>query len=389
MAGEILSAALPNAAAQFLVETGGDPAGAMEQLSVAMAPLIEAREAAIDDVAGNWDKLLSGEWRDPTTLASLAEGDAFTRGLAGVGLVFAISSARDAALEGDVGEAVQGLFEVGEQGAKVVSSAIAAFGEAGSLARFGRAGTMAMDAAPFIARLAPGLGAVANAISFEANRQRWDSGAGNAGTFFAMAGDLVGAVTGLLDYVPFGQVPARFFGGLSSLISLGGSALDGAIEGQEMRDEAFRFLGEAGVTEPLLSALVDGRPEVIHGFANGLGLSPEQLQSLATRYPQILTVSQVHLAPVIDLAQTLGLSGDEAFDLLQTVAGDGSQEDAARALTLYLTRLEERLPGARLDAQGWLQELENDLQRADGYDPILTAAQRRALEWLQERTGGA
>ncbi|MGO4778851.1 hypothetical protein AB4084_25635, partial [Lysobacter sp. 2RAB21] len=164
------------------------------------------------------------------------------RAFAGAGVVLGAVSATAAGKEGDYVNAVKGYAQAGENGARLISGALNGLAESGRLAQY--AGTFT-GAAGFAAKLAPGLGLIANTASFV--HSFGEAKDGNVGYAIALFGDTIGVLGSALECFPPTAIPGAIVAGIGGIVSGVGGFIGEMINGGERRDEIRGLLKEAGV----------------------------------------------------------------------------------------------------------------------------------------------
>jgi hypothetical protein len=172
------------------------------------------------------------------------------------------------------------------------------------------------SAATRLARLAPGLGLVANAASLAHNGSQF-ARTGNPGFAIAATGDALATIGSAIGSFPPTAVPGAFVNAVGQVISAGGDLLANRIADSRSREEQVRALGEAGVPAAAAGALVEnasGARELAR-----LGYSPQQIQALAGRSGQHLAQSG-DVGVVTRAAERLGLDRAATQQVLERLA---------------------------------------------------------------------
>ena len=360
---EILQPAVSGAAGQLMAENGGDPKKAFAELEKLVGPILEAKEkyltpgseakaglketkeawAALSEAAkGNYSHLnkLAEDWK------KVGEVNGLAKGLASASLVFAaagvVGDAKgglDEFQKGEYVKAIESFAKAGEKGLEIVAGATKALADAGKLAQYGN---KALKFADFAARLAPGLGLIANSAAFvdhlsDAAKTK------NAGYAVAALGDAIGVLGSAVELVPGGQPVGAVFSGIGTVISAGGEIFGNFLEKKAFEDEQKRFLEAAGVPADLRQKLFEANGDRVRELANDLRLSPTQIQDLTRMYPNLLegTGRGVVLDNFKKMVKDLGLNPDNVYGIFKSI-GEGTGNNPA-ALEIFFSRLSRDL----------------------------------------------
>ncbi|MBZ4422975.1 hypothetical protein [Myxococcus sp. RHSTA-1-4] len=359
---EVLQPAANGLAARLLVENNGDPKSAMsayveklKQLDKTFAdfgkPLFDAKDGAaqasmalkaMEQAAnGNYDffEELGKDFANQSAGQKL-----LTAGL----IAFSAHTGAAKANQGEYVEAVKEFAGAGKGTLEFVAGATQSLVDLGRNAENGlalRHGGKALSAADFALRFAPGLGAVASAASLAVNTQKAKE-TGNPGYAVALFGDAIGVLGGALGSFPGGQVPGAVASGIGAGISAVGELLGNVIEEKGLDNERRSLLDQIGIKGKLQDALMDAGGDRIDLLTGKLGLTPDQLQNLMRKYPE-LTNGSIGLDPepipaVEKLAKSGGLNGDQLHQLLDGVITEASSrygDKADRALEPFFRTL--------------------------------------------------
>jgi len=388
---EIAQPAITNTWVQFLSEEA-EPEAALDRMSEIVKPYVEGFNGS-NEVKEAWEKLTDiVKTKQFDALSELAQSDlknplvkAFTAAGMALGAYDGYASAKD----GDYLEAVKNFAQAGKDGLEVVKFSTEALKNAGVLAETNAVykGTAAFAGSKFAAKLAPGLGIIASGASLLLNMDKVRNGTANFGTGLAITGDVFCLMGSGLSLIPGGQAPGSFFVGLGSVMGAVGSYVEGQIEDQQMKASQRRGLTAAGITEPLLSTLVDGEPERMQELQEDLGLNAQQIQQLALRYPGFVTRDEsegVSLYNFKELVGDFGMSPQQSYDMLLAI-GNGTSDPSA-ALNNWLLNLKEF---AGFTPEQWRQGFEERANRQTGSRPAqldYTQTFRNALAYLESLT---
>jgi hypothetical protein len=385
---EIAQPAISNAWTQFLSEEP-DPDSALSRLSEIVKPYVEGRNAS-QETKEAWEALGQViKTKKFDALEALSEAGAkspLAKSFAAASMVLGAYEGFQDVQDGKYVEAVKNFASAGKDGMDVLKFGTAALKEAGLVAEGSAAVTTT-----FAAKLAPGLGVVASAISLGLNMDKVRKDTANLGTGLAITGDLLSLMGSGLAVIPGGQVPGSFFIGVGGVVGAVGSYVEGQINDKEMQADQRRGLAAAGITEPLLSTLVDGEPARMKELQEELGLDAQQIQQLALRYPTLITHEEgegVSLANFKELKQDFGLSPQQSYELLLAV-GNGT-EDPDLTLSVWLLNLKDF---GNATPEQWRQGFEERANRqTDGRHTYYNEGFRNALTYLESPTfkpGGA
>lgn len=416
LSGPVLEDAAAAAMTQLLERNNGDVSAAQAQFETLFTGLVQAwpAKAGSDDLRLGLSMLDAAGRGDVDALrVYMSEYDGkspIARALGAAGVVAGAVGAANAGRNEDYVNMVAGFAQSGENAARLVAGAMggmSAVGEAAQAAgRFG-------GAAGFAAKLAPGLGLVANAASLANSIDR--ASEGNPGYAVAAFGDVLGILGSALEFTPV--APAGFVvSGIGAVVSALGSFAGEIISGNQRRDDIERYLEAAGV-DPSISTEMAASGKQLFEMAETLDLTPEQVQALLVAHPDIggapglagtfadvAAAAGVRGEDVIAFAGALAQErGDFAWDLMgltQHVPTDAGEADA-----FWRDYVENNYPDAAAIAQeaapdlygeaaqqretaladynrasgsmSWEMEIANQLERND--DPAYRAEMLRLL----------
>jgi hypothetical protein len=241
--------------------------------------------------------------------------------------------------EGDYANAVSAMAQTSENGARfVVGAATNSLAKSGRLAQY--SGRFA-GATGFAAKLAPGLGLIANSASF-VNSVR-EASDGNAGYAVAAAGDALGVMGSAMELFPVTAAPGFLISGFGTIISGLGSAGGELIKNHERREMLRTLLEEAGVDDTLVNIMASQGPRLFD-MAEALSLSPDELQGLVSSNPEIGS-SPGHIDSFTQLAAAHGLEGQDVFEFVDGLAAtnqDFANDIFDRVSSIRVTNPDDR-----------------------------------------------
>ncbi|QSQ28284.1 hypothetical protein JY651_27740 [Pyxidicoccus parkwayensis] len=308
---DVVAPALTTASGQLLAENHGDAQAALQQLAKIANPLIALSKNGNTIKTGLESIQAALASGDPNALAQLSKsGSKLGVALAGVGAAYGLVSAVGEAKQGEWANFIKDMANSGRSGAQVASTVLRTLGETGRIAA--QSAEMAADV---LARLAPALGILANALVLADHFKDFlddptvGSGLQAFGDLVATAGAAVGTV---LPGV--GQVVE----GVGLVLATFGGLLINKEKQDEMNKESEGILLEMGVEAGVAETLAHGddQPERL---SSDLGLSPAQIQDLARRYPTMFDAPGLGQA-VIDAAKACGMKGPDAMGFIDTLS---------------------------------------------------------------------
>jgi hypothetical protein len=191
--------------------------------------------------------------------------------------------------------------------------------------------------------MAPALGLVASAASFGLHLRSLQNDP-NAGKVVALLGDSIGVLGAALETfpptIPAGLVVSGIGAGVTAL----GEGLSWMLERGEVTQQQREFLAAAGISGPLVETLVDADQERVQELVTELGMTPAEVQRLATDYPSLLTEGSGNglvLDRFMDMAKAYGLSGTQVYDLLRGMGAGAENPQGAMLMVLQHLSLNE------------------------------------------------
>ncbi|MEO1573751.1 MAG: hypothetical protein AAFU65_02200 [Pseudomonadota bacterium] len=310
-----------SAASQLLAEHDGDAVAASQSLQGLISPITQA----LPGLGGQNDIRLGVQLIDNYANGDFSNIDVHARQFdnsnpafrmfAAAGVVFGSVGAIKAGTEGDYLNAINGLANTGENGLRLIAGAANSLTDTGRIAQY--AGRFAGDAG-FAARLAPGLGLIANSASLINSIQH--AANGNIGYAFAALGDTIGVLGSAIELIPGAQPVGFVVSGIGVLISSVGSFVGEAIYANERYEQIEDYLIAAGVDESIAHNMArTGR--TLDTVAEDLNLDAAQIQDLLTAHPDIGDSRQV-LNLFSEAAQAFGLSGNDVHAFADALAQD-------------------------------------------------------------------
>ncbi len=377
--------AIAAASAQLLANHDGDPQGAFDELKAlidrykpdwAISGVVGLKEGyeAIRQVIseGRYDRLNH-------ITANFDKASPVLKGLAAAGIVFGAVSGANAANRGDYAEAVNRFAMAGSGSAKLLAAATKSLADAGKLAAYGDS---ALSFARFSSKLAPGLAIAANATAAVSDGGKLFGG--DLSYFVSFVGDVVGVIGGALEFTPLAPAGLLLQGG-GALLTVVGGIITGNAEEKAFQAEQNKYLEAAGIGNGnTRSALINSDPEQVKQLL-ALGLTPAQIQDLATSYPQLLESHHgygPYVGELPKLQQRIGLNGDQLYQLLK--AADANGEPGAGASGLLWV----------LGHPSWFPQVANAQSKADliaafeaqatqTSNPEQARALTQAAQWLR------
>jgi hypothetical protein len=322
--GEVLTNASSSAMAELLAKNDGSVSAAQAQFTNLMDAIgkgVPAWGGYKDFSEGQkvLDAFAKGDFKAIDYYSKLYNDASPTmRAFAGAGVVLGAVSATAAGKEGDYVNAVKGYAQAGENGARLISGALNGLAESGRLAQY--AGTFT-GAAGFAAKLAPGLGLIANTASFV--HSFGEAKDGNVGYAIALFGDTIGVLGSALECFPPTAIPGAIVAGIGGIVSGVGGFVGELINGGERRDEIRGLLKEAGVDPAIIDNMVASGSK-LYEMTKDLDMTPEQVQSLIKSQPGI-AFSPGHAQAFVDAAKACGLTGSEVQPFAEKLAQDNSE----------------------------------------------------------------
>lgn len=328
---EFTQEAIAAASAQLLADHNGDPQGAFDELKAlidrykpdwAISGVVGLKEGyeAIQQVIseGRYDRLNH-------ITANFDKASPVLKGLAAAGIVFGAVAGANAAQRGDYAEAVNRFAMAGSGSAKLLAAATKSLADAGKLAAYGDS---ALSFARFSSKLAPGLAIAANATAAVSDGGKLFGG--DPSYFVSFVGDVVGVIGGALELTVVGAPVGLLLQGVGALLTVVGSIIIGNAEEEAFQAEQNKYLEAAGIGDgDTRSALINSDPEQVKQLL-ALGLTPAQIQDLATSYPQLLESHHgygPYVGELPELMERTGINGQQLYDMLMTADQGGTPGD--------------------------------------------------------------
>ena len=193
--------------------------------------------------------------------------------------------------------------------------------------RYGMLGDDALRAGAIASRLAPVVGIVANFAALMAHGQDMRNNP-NAGLFMAIVGDTTALVGSFFASFPVTAPIGVPLAAVGTLISATGEILSSFIRRDENILRKQQLLENLGIPTDAARVLASSSGDRIRELQT-LGLSAEQIQTLAGQYQAGFFDGFGALDGFYTFAQTFGLTGNEIFGLLNAV---GNVSDAPEAV---------------------------------------------------------
>ncbi len=319
LSGPVLEDAAASAMTQLLERNNGDVSAASAQFESLMLGFIQAVPAyagSTDFRIGSQLMTAAGNGDVPAMRTYLQEYEGkspIMRAFSAGGVVLGAVGAVNAGANEDYVNMVAGFAQSGENAARMVA------GTMGSVAAVGEAAQAGSRFAGFAAKLAPGLGLIANAASLANSVDR--ASEGNPGYAVAAFGDVLGILGSAIEMTP--AAPAGFVvSGIGAVISGLGSFAGEIISGNERRDTIERYLTDAGV-DPSIADEMAGSGKQLFEMADALGMTPEQVQALVLAHPDIGGAPGL-AGGFTDFARANGISGSDVAGFADALAAERS-----------------------------------------------------------------
>ncbi|WP_235685315.1 phage tail tape measure protein [Corallococcus silvisoli] len=310
---DVTAPALSTAAGQLLTENGGDAQAALKALTELTQPLVPLSKGGAALKNGIQTIKAALDSGDPNPLRQLSQsGGKLGTALAGVGVAFGLASAATDAARGEWGKVVKDLANAGRSGAQAAAAVMRTLGESGRIAA-----QTGEKAAQFLSRLAPALGVVANSVVLAEHFKDFldDPSVGGGVQAFGDAVAVVGA--GLGTVLPgVGQIVE----GVGLVLSALGGLIVGKEKQEALDNESEGILKQMGMDPDVAKTLAHG-DEQPERLSKDLGLSPEQIQDVAKRYPTLFDAPGLGQA-AIDAAKACGMKGQDAVGFIDAMAKD-------------------------------------------------------------------
>lgn len=372
LSGPVLEDAASSAMTQLLERNNGDATAAAAAFKTTYLSLLQGWpvKAGIDDFKIGSKLLDAAAAGDTNALRGyLADYDAKSpvfRALAGAGIVLGAVGAINAGTQDDYVNMVAGFAQSGENAARLVAGAM------GSMSAVGQALEGGARFGGFAARIAPGLGLIANSASLVNSINQASDG--NVGYAIAIAGDVLGILGSALEFTPV--APAGFIlSGIGAVINGVGSFIGEVINGNERRDTLERYMKAAGVDASIVDEMANSGKQLFE-MADRLDMTPEQVQALVKAYPDIGGAPGL-AGTFTDVAAAAGISGGDVQGFAARLSGENADfawdlmgiagmapANPGQAAAFYRDYLEGRYP----DAAGFAQAASPELFGAAAQD---------------------
>jgi hypothetical protein len=190
-----------------------------------------------------------------------------------------------------------------------------------------------------------------------------------------------------LAVLPGGQVPGAFFTGLGGVVGAVGSYVENTINDAEQKAAQRKGLEAAGITDPLMSTLLEGEPERMKELQEELGLNAQQIQQLALRYPDLVTHTEgegLSLYNFKELKEDFRLNSQQSYELLLAI-GNGTK-DPQQTLTSFLISMKNFTADS---PEQWKKNFEEQASLyPTGRNSYYSTAYRNALTYLNATPQG-
>ncbi|NMO15712.1 hypothetical protein HPC49_02475 [Pyxidicoccus fallax] len=309
------------------------------------------------------------------------------KSIAVVGLMFAgasaAESARNAGEEGvpaleSYGKALKDIASASKGGLDLTAQLTATLTGAGRDAA--ATGTKAAKFASFAGRLSPVLGLAASTTSLvlRVKSARDDP---DAGKYISIIGDTLGVLGGSLELAGPAALVGAVISGAGAVISAGGELVTNYLDTKEQQQQKREFLEKAGIKDKALrEALVLTGSKQAKLLTDELGLSAEQLQTLATKAP--LLVVGAEAGPFADMTQFTrmlkdhGLKGDAAYKALDALVSNA--KDPVTALSTLVATAQQEGHHVK-QKENWGHLLDRAREKAPAEERASIDAFRKAL----------
>ncbi|HST45304.1 MAG TPA: hypothetical protein VLK29_08775 [Luteimonas sp.] len=319
LSGQVLEDAASSAMTQLLERNNGDGSAAAAQFQSLMLGLVQAVPAYAgvkDFQLGNsfLKAANAGDVRAMQVYLQEFDGKSpMIRAFGAAGIVAGAVGAVNAGTNDDYVNMIGGFAQSGENAARMVAGTMT------SVAAVGEAAQAGGRFAGFAAKLAPGLGLIANGASLVNSIDR--AAEGNPGYAVAAFGDVLGILGSAIELTP--AAPAGFVvSGIGAVISGLGSLAGEVISGNQRRDEIEGYLKDAGVDASIADEMANSGKQLFE-LADALELSPEQVQSLLVSHPDIGGAPGLAGA-FTDFARANGISGDAVAGFADALSAERS-----------------------------------------------------------------
>ena len=378
--GPLLKDALPLAAAS-LAGTSADTQEAFSKLSEIVKPIVEL-EGKSGEVGKAWQALGEASKGKFSLLSKLGEDfekdSGLAKGLKAAALVFGAKEGVDAAGKGDYLKAVNALASSSKGGLELMAGATKALADSSKFfATVNKSGF-----AKFAEKLIPGLGLVVSATATGMDIATLAKHGDDPGNYVKVVGDVISVTGSLMEAIPGGELPGGLIDAVGGFISAGGDLISGLFKGSELEKARRQHLTDICITGNLQDTLVHASSDRLHELSDGMNLSPEQIQQLATRYPKLIDNDNGN-GYVIDslqtLAKTYGMSPGQTVDFLNRIGqGSNDPDGSLYSVAANLQHATAAFPETRARYEEILTGLIDDSAL-----PASNAGYRNALAYLQ------
>jgi hypothetical protein len=322
-----------------LIATYGSVEAALEPFRATVEPLFGLR-----GVPGQfqelWDDVNAAARGDYSRLQQLAgnvnDMSGFAKLKAGLSLVVGAASAIQAGREGEFATMVSGIASTSAQGLELVAGAIKSLSDSGKLAQYAGSYTDdLMDFATWAERFTPMLSLLVSGITLVQDIQKFKDDPG-VGAAFTILGDSVSVLGSALSTFP----PAYPIGQVINLIGSVISTLGGVVDWFEDRHERNSEMNDilrsdrlqqAGLTREEADAYASSHDSI--KIAAELGLSPEQIQTIAAAQPGVFD-TEGYIGEIIDAAKAFGIPPDQFTAWMTSLSHEQAEALASELIGL-------------------------------------------------------
>ncbi|HEU5218456.1 MAG TPA: hypothetical protein VFU23_07345 [Gemmatimonadales bacterium] len=365
--GKMAEQAIPAAAGQLMVQNGGDPQAALDELANLVGPLqgMVTLASSPEDWNKVWNAVRTGADGNYVALRALASDfstmSPLAKGLTSAGLMFGALAVTTNAMQGEFTQTMAAFAQLGSEGIEVIGDSIRGYAESGKLAKWlGETNAdAAMGFARWSERFAPGLGLLASTAVTVADFQSLKDDP-TVGKALMVVGDAVTVLGSALDTIPGGQLAGEFFVLGGSIVSAIGSVIDWVQTGNDTRDEMRGILTSdrlkaAGFNQGAADAFTSRGQDL--DALSAAGLTPEQVQQFAAEHGYLVGTGN-YLEAVAKAAQVLGIQGQEFLDWVNSLGDDGEIQDLGSIWLDAFTR--EASGGSPVTPEELLAPLDED-----------------------------
>lgn len=273
---ELLGAAMQRATANGL-GTSGDIDATIAQVSAALDKAVKGAGSVTKGVQQIRSAISALNSPPPDDIERMAKAAASAGPIGrAVGVLRMVQGAVKAGADianGNYLGAIKNLAQAGGATAELVGGMLAVMAKAGS--------TAARTGATALARLTPGLAAIAGAVSGIENFTQFMESK-NPGYLISVFGDVLTTLGGVVGSIPGGQPAQWLIGGAGSIISAVGGLVASLIDGNRLEERKKQALVAVGVPEKVADELIE-HPELARTLADALGWTPEQIIEALSR----------------------------------------------------------------------------------------------------------